>query len=183
MLRSYLSLSGVYRDWNFSCRSWLHLVSLTLQRLVSTKRSNIFKQTDSFQLQVCLSMYDLFVEIRGQRVNILIKLFFLMYLFKKRMFSPQIISFSIFAPDQLNIPFVINLWKNCYMFFPTPDCSSGLHMAFITSPGKGIRSIFLMFVMSIHASLCDFSEKLVLVLPLILTKELMFIISYFKCSK
>ena len=32
--------------------------------LVSTKRSHIFKQTCSFQLQVCLSMDDLLVDTR-----------------------------------------------------------------------------------------------------------------------
>ena len=30
--------------------------------MVVTKRSHIFKQTCSFELQVCLSMYDLFLQ-------------------------------------------------------------------------------------------------------------------------
>ena len=34
------------------------------QRLVSTKRSHIIKQTCSFQQQVCLSVYDLLVKSR-----------------------------------------------------------------------------------------------------------------------
>ena len=34
------------------------------------KRSHILKQTCSFQLQVCLSMWDLFVTTRHQRVKI-----------------------------------------------------------------------------------------------------------------
>ena len=38
--------------------------SWTVQRLVSTKRSQIFKQTCSFQLRVCLSIYNLSVDTR-----------------------------------------------------------------------------------------------------------------------
>ena len=38
--------------------------TLTLSCLISTKRSHILKQTCSFQLQVCLSMCDLLVDIR-----------------------------------------------------------------------------------------------------------------------
>ena len=36
---------------------------------MSTKRSHILKQTCSFQLQVCLSMCDILVDIRHERVN------------------------------------------------------------------------------------------------------------------
>ena len=43
--------------------------SLTLQCLVSTKRSHILKQTCRFQLQVCLSMCDLLVDTRHERVK------------------------------------------------------------------------------------------------------------------
>ena len=54
--------SLIYTNENLSDR-------LTLYRPVSTKRSYILKQTCSFQLQVCLSMYDLFVDTRRWRVN------------------------------------------------------------------------------------------------------------------
>ena len=43
--------------------------SLTLYCLVSTERPHLFKQTCSFQLQVCLSMCDLSVDTRHQRVK------------------------------------------------------------------------------------------------------------------
>ena len=43
----------------------------TLKYLVSTKRSYILKQTCSFELQICLSMYDILVDIRYLRVNYL----------------------------------------------------------------------------------------------------------------
>ena len=42
----------------------LNLISLTLQCLMYTKTSYILNQTCSFQLQVCLSMCDLLVDIR-----------------------------------------------------------------------------------------------------------------------
>ena len=37
---------------------------LTLQHLVSIKRSYLLKQACSFKLRVCLSMFDLFVNTR-----------------------------------------------------------------------------------------------------------------------
>ena len=40
-------------------------VTLTPERLVSTKRAFILKQICSFQLQVYFSMYDLFVDTGG----------------------------------------------------------------------------------------------------------------------
>ena len=89
LLGSNVSLSGVYRDWNFSHKSWLHLVSLTLQWLVSTKTLNTLKETDSFQLQVCLSIYDHLVCTRRQRFKVLIKLSFRMYLLKQEWFSSE----------------------------------------------------------------------------------------------
>ena len=42
---------------------------LTLQRLVLTKGSYILKQTCSSKLQICLSMYDFFVDTKGWRVK------------------------------------------------------------------------------------------------------------------
>ena len=38
------------------------------KRLLSTKKSYIFKQTCSFQLLICLSMYDLLADTSTQRV-------------------------------------------------------------------------------------------------------------------
>ena len=43
--------------------------SLTLKCLLSTKKSHIFKQTYGYQLQVCLSMYDLLVDTWHWRVK------------------------------------------------------------------------------------------------------------------
>ena len=37
---------------------------LNLSRLVSLKGSNMLKQTCTFELQICLSMYDLFVDTK-----------------------------------------------------------------------------------------------------------------------
>ena len=42
---------------------------LTLQRLVLTKGSYILQQTCSSKLQVCLSMYDFFVDTKGWRIK------------------------------------------------------------------------------------------------------------------
>ena len=42
---------------------------LILKHLVSTKRPYILKQTCSWKVQVCLSMYDLLVDTRRQRVT------------------------------------------------------------------------------------------------------------------
>ena len=53
----------------------LRFLSLTLENkpektfLAVTKMSHILKQTWSFQLQVCLSMCDLFVTTRHKRVK------------------------------------------------------------------------------------------------------------------
>ena len=44
-------------------------ICLTLQCLMSTERSHILKQTCNFQLQVCLSMCGILVDIRHQRVK------------------------------------------------------------------------------------------------------------------
>ena len=44
--------------------NYIIMAYLTLSSLVFTKRSYIPKQTCSFQLQVCLSMYDLLVNTR-----------------------------------------------------------------------------------------------------------------------
>ena len=43
---------------------WIDICILTLWCLVVTKRSHILKQTCSWKLQVCLSMYDLSVTTR-----------------------------------------------------------------------------------------------------------------------
>ena len=40
------------------------------KRLVSTQKSYILKQTCSYKLPVCLSMYKLLVEIRRKGINI-----------------------------------------------------------------------------------------------------------------
>ena len=47
----------------------LSRVLLTLQCLMSTKRSYILKQTCSFQLHVCLSMCDILMNMRHKRVK------------------------------------------------------------------------------------------------------------------
>ena len=47
----------------------LSKVLLTLQCLMSTKRSYILKQTCSFQLHVCLSRCDILMNIRHKRVK------------------------------------------------------------------------------------------------------------------
>ena len=44
--------------------------AITLQCLVVAKRSHIFKQTGSFQLQVCLNMCDLFVTTRHYKFKV-----------------------------------------------------------------------------------------------------------------
>ena len=46
------------------CRPNPYFGLLTIWRLFSPKRSYLLNQTGSFQLQVCLSMYDLFVDTR-----------------------------------------------------------------------------------------------------------------------
>ena len=46
----------------------IHFVD-PLECLVSTKRSYIFKQTCSWKLKVCLTMCDLLVDTRHQRIN------------------------------------------------------------------------------------------------------------------
>ena len=45
------------------------VLSLTISRLTSPKRSCILKQTCYFQQQVSLSMFDLLVDTRGYRVK------------------------------------------------------------------------------------------------------------------
>ena len=56
----------------FYCK--IFYFALTLKYLLSTKRSYILKKTCSFELQICLSMYDILVDIRYLRVNYLTKI-------------------------------------------------------------------------------------------------------------
>ena len=49
-----------------------HIILLILQHPAPTKRPNIIKQICSFQMQVCLSMYELLMETRFYRVKLVI---------------------------------------------------------------------------------------------------------------